>query len=487
MTTPKKLIGFHICIYAVLCLLACCGCSGGGSSQSQIKNTIIVVTNLADGSGPGELRDAITTANAGSGTTITFRPGLSGTITLTSALPQITSNVTIQGPGATVIAVDGASKYRPFYVNAPGRTVTISGLTVQHGSNQADSANGGAINVMNGALTMANCSIVGNTATGASGGGVCDSATTTVTAGSIALTNCTLSGNSAGSGGGASSTLGPLTFTDCTIASNSAGLGGGIASGGTTTINGCTISENSAAGVGALGGSAAGGGIWALGTTEITGCTFTANTAVGNLADGGGIDGAYQVTISNSTFSGNSAGGSGGGISMDGGSITSCTLSDNSANYGGGIVNDYLMTITNSTLVGNRAISGGGGLCNSVDFTVLINCTLSGNSAANGGAVDNLDNVTLTNCITYGDSGGEVTNGTTAITYSDIDGGFTGTGNINTNPLLGPLADNGSQTETMALGSGSPCYGAGTPIGAPATDQRGVARPNPPSMGAYDQ
>jgi hypothetical protein len=52
--------------------------------------------------------------------------------------------------------------------------------------------------------------------------------------------------------------------------------------------------------------------------------------------------------------------------------------------------------------------------------------------------------------------------------------------------MLGPLANNGGPTQTMALLPGSPCLHAGTSTGAPATDQRGVARDTPPDIGAFE-
>ena len=67
--------------------------------------------------------------------------------------------------------------------------------------------------------------------------------------------------------------------------------------------------------------------------------------------------------------------------------------------------------------------------------------------------------------------------GAAAITYSAIQGGWSGESNINTDPLLGPLADNGGFTLTHDLRPGSPAIDAGSPTVCPATDQRGAARP----------
>ena len=101
----------------------------------------ILVTSLADDGSNGTLRWAINQANATVGgiyDAILF--GLDGTVTLTSALPQITQSVTITGNGITNTIIDGNSLYRPFNV-ASGKTLTISDLTLKRGQN----TNGGLI------------------------------------------------------------------------------------------------------------------------------------------------------------------------------------------------------------------------------------------------------------------------------------------------------------------------------------------------------
>ena len=92
------------------------------------------------------LRDAITTANGGGSTTINFDPtvfapaGGPYTIQLASVLPDLTSNITINGPGANVLTVSGqgfsaATPYRIFRITT-GKTVSISGLTLNNGLTQ---------------------------------------------------------------------------------------------------------------------------------------------------------------------------------------------------------------------------------------------------------------------------------------------------------------------------------------------------------------
>jgi hypothetical protein len=98
-----------------------------------------------------------------------------------------------------------------------------------------------------------------------------------------------------------------------------------------------------------------------------------------------------------------------------------------------------------------------------------------------GGAIynDENSNPSIVNSILYGDTGGEIYNnsGTAVVTDSIVQGGYTGSGNIDNDPLLGPLQDNGGFTQTMALGAGSPAIDTGEDVSCPANDQRGVSRP----------
>jgi len=183
--------------------------------------------------------------------------------------------------------------------------------------------------------------------------------------------------------------------------------------------------------------------------------------------------------------------------------ITNSTLSGNSAGLvGGGIYNSYYSTliVLNSTLSGNSAASDGGGIYNNYYTTLAIfNSTLSGNSATyNGGSIYNrLAELDISDTIlTAGASGENIFNlSATVISWgynlsNDAAGGdaTTGPGGLlnatgdqrNTDPLLGPLQDNGGPTFTHALLVGSPAIDAGDPNFDPnnftpplITDQRG--------------
>jgi len=150
----------------------------------------------------------------------------------------------------------------------------------------------------------------------------------------------------------------------------------------------------------------------------------------------------------------------------------------------------------------------GGGMKNSSSSAPeLVNCTFSGNSADwYGGGIhsDPDSNPTLRNTIVANSAAGGDCSGDGAITSAgynlDSDGtcGFTAEDDLsNTDPLLGPLQDNGGPTLTHALLPGSPAIdaisegaGGGGYNGAPTTDQRGVSRPQPPGgncdIGAYE-
>src|SRR5262249_27854287 len=131
----------------------------------------------------------------------------------------------------------------------------------------------------------------------------------------------------------------------------------------------------------------------------------------------------------------------------------------------------------------------GGGLFNDSSSPTLSNVTFSGNSASSGGGLFNdSSSPTLLNCILWGDSAGEIVNvsgGSATVSYSDVQGGWDGPGNINPAPLPARLDDYGGPTQTMALLPGSPAIDAGTSTGAPTTDQRGVGRVGPVDMGAF--
>src|SRR5262249_6953886 len=152
------------------------------------------VSNTLD-SGPGSLRDAL--ANATNSETITFCPNVTGTIKLTSSQLTVSKGVTIVGPGANVLALDGNGSNRVFYV-ASSLPVSISGLTITNGRAIGyDTAAG--IHNQQSPLTLSNCVVSGNH--GSFGGGIYNNGI--AGGGLLEIYNCTLSGNIADVYGGA--------------------------------------------------------------------------------------------------------------------------------------------------------------------------------------------------------------------------------------------------------------------------------------------
>jgi len=238
--------------------------------------TQYTVTNTSD-TGAGSLRAEITLVNGDTTPdTIIFAGNVTGTIALQTALPAITNDVTITGPGAGQLTINGSA-----FLNAPvltidsGVTVSISGLTFADSSSQVE---GGAIK-SSGTLTVSSCVFANNNAGSSGGGGIFAGD------GTLAVSDSTFSGNAAG-GGGAIAILVNVTatVTNSTFSGNNANVDAGGAinnDGGTLTVTNSTISANSAI--------ASGGGI------DNTGTLTLANTIVaGNSAPASSdIDGTY--------------------------------------------------------------------------------------------------------------------------------------------------------------------------------------------------
>jgi CSLREA domain-containing protein len=268
-----------------------------------------------------------------------------------------------------------------------------------------------------------------------------------------------------------------VEINDLTITNGSTTLwGGGIFNaGGTLTLNNSSVSNNSA------GGSGAGGGILNNSGTV----TLNNSSVVGNTADyGGGIHNIWasaMLTLNNSTVSGNAADGNGGGISND--------------QYG-------RVILTNSTISGNSTTAGnGGGIYSLYGTLTLNNVTISDNSTqtGDGGGMDNgVSTVNLRNSIiaNNSDGGGEAPDCTGVFASIDSQGYniignengcvFTATvgDQVGVDPLLGLLQNNGGNTLTHALLTGSPAIDAGNPatpgsggVACEVTDQRGEWRP----------
>jgi hypothetical protein len=407
----------------------------------ELLGTVIIVTTTAD-SGAGSLRDAI--AAASNGDTIQFAAALNGqTIGLTSAELVIDKNITISGPGPNQLAVErgagtGIPDFRIVHI-MPGRTVTISGLKISAGR-LSETGGGGGVRNDQATLTLNNCAVMFNFAAQV-GGGIYNNN------GTLEINDSSISGNSATlSCGGIYNTVnGMLTIRDSVVDGNGVmvqpplvGRSGGIFNAGTAEVTNCTISHNT--------GGTAGGGIDNQGSLTIANSTLNNNTV---LSIGGGIYNSGPLTITNSTVSGNTASykglGNGGGVYHGGGTLT----------------------ITNSTISGNSAGSfdgHGGGIYISAGTLEIGNTIL--NASGTGGNI-------------FSSSGTVISHGYNL--SSDDGGGFlTATGDQTaTDPMLGPLQDNGGPTFTHTLLFGSPAIDAGDPSFTPPPnfDQRGPGFP----------
>jgi hypothetical protein len=360
-----------------------------------------------------------------------------------------------------------------------GATLTLTNSTV---SGNTSRGAGGIHNdgeLGSATLVLINSHVIGNS--GAPGGihssGNSGSAT-------LGLTNSSVSGNI---GGGIFSLVTNATLNNSGVNNNSAFIGGGIFSiNGSMTLNDSAVNENTAG---------SGGGLF----NDNGAITLNRSTVSGNtvLYDGGGIEnvGTAALTLNKSTVDKNSAAGGGGGIgnycdrsgSFAAVTLTSSTVSNNSGSLGGGIFNygqlggSVSFTLINSTVSSNSGLGiytsgvgdGGSG------FLILKHSTISDNLLAPGHGAGGIQNISLfggiatveiANTIINGDANGTIGSTGTVISHgynltSDDAGGLlNGSGDIiNTNPMLGPLKNNGGPTKTHALLLGSPAIDAGDP------------------------
>jgi hypothetical protein len=331
----------------------------------------------------------------------------------------------------------------------------------------SDQLLGGGI-ASSGDLVVKRSTVTGNLARGEGfGGGIALSGSSTSGIGSVSIVRSVISKNgAAGAGGLLFSSLNPpddlaVEIRDSTFTDNVADRGESVGN----SVGGAfyySVITNSVAREMAL---------------KITRTTFARNLAVGGIQGVGGA-GLYEViansastfplTLVNDTFASNRAGdsnvrGIAGGLFLEtgfsGGSNSTQTLN--------------ALTIARNRVTGANGLAGGLLFEQSGSFaSVLRNSIIAENHAANG-----------PDCGTPTPSGGHNLEGGTSCD-------FTVGGDLqNTDPLLGPLADNGGPTKTLALLQGSPAIGAGSNATCPSTDQRGVPRPQGANcdIGAFER
>ncbi len=357
------------------------------------------------------------------------------------------------GPDVTTIDATGLNSSVVTCNSGEDANTILEGFTITGGN--ADS--GGGMYNNSSSPTVTNCNFTTNSVTGDGGGMYNDTS-------SPMVTDCTFNGNSAGNaGGGMHNHQSNPTATNCTFEDNEADAGGGMANytESSPTLTNCTFRDNSARAAGGMNN-------YVNSSPTLTNCIFTGNIAnddtggmhnhsgsnailtncificnsAGNA--GGGLQNAYSTTtLTNCTFIGNSTSYQlhigGGGMHNDDSNtiVTGCTFRKNFSAYGGGMYNqeDSNPIVTNCLFVENEG--DGAGMFSWDSNPRLMNCTFSCNWCMGNYVISGFNSsYSLTNCIVWGDLHGYGLRGPAVVTYSNIQGGWSGEGNIDANPCF---------------------------------------------------
>jgi len=407
-----------------------------------------IVTSNAN-SGSGSLRQAIIDVTDGGQITFNLSAG-NETITLSSELSITAKGITIDGAntlgsGVSItvqVSTPGSSTWRVFNL-APGadKSVTLQNLTLKGGDISGSSGYGGVVSISSGTCTIA----------------------------------------------------------DCTVRDGKAQYGGGIylnGSGVTTTLQHCTITNNSAYSGSA---DARGGGIYNnSGTIIISQCEIYSNSVLPSLYTefGGGLFLNYGYpTISNSAIYSNNGGIQGGGVYAYYGThvVTNCTISNNScSSYGGGLSFSYSpsITLTNCTIAENSASFNNGiyvGTTTGIGvYIYMMNCLLAMNGTGS-----------FYDFINMGAGDVHMTDNGYNLVENSYGYAFSATGDITGNQtnldlaMIPALNNSLYGTSSLKLTSGSVAINAGATgsnngVGVPTEDQRGALRNGSVDMGSYE-
>ena len=455
----------------------------GKTPTLQAANLTVTPGAVAFFGGDGcSLAEAIVNANndaaiygdclAGSGAdTITLSGNTYSYTTATSsdsktALPEILSDITIEGGGATIERTPDTFDFRILKVSGANGKLTLNDAII-NGGNSADES-GGGIFVDSNNIALINDSTIqnNNTAYFGGGGGIFSNSGSTLT-----LNNSTISGNSA-------TTPDPNDFL----------VAGGILAGNDTTLSlmNTHVDGNFA--------DYAGGGIVTSGVMTLTKSTISNNFAT---SSGGAmvIVNSATVAITDSTISNNSTVGFCGGINS-GGDVTllNSTVSNNTAEFAGGVcIGLGSFTVQNSTISGNSASIIAGGIYDDGDGVVTITRSIvSGNFAATAAEIYSRGTITSdTNLLGQSDFTNLLAFEGFTPSMSDLTATSDGTTPTALSDILETtLADNGGPTFTHALVAGSPAIDVVAAARIPAAtctagelDQRGEARANGPNQG----
>ncbi len=380
---------------------------------------------------------------------------------------DITDSVNIIGtvyPPHQLPYIDGRNSDRVFDIHA-GATVNMTDLVVVNG--RAD--NGGGIRNY-GTLNMHGSQISSNSASGL-GGGI-------YSAGNLSIDNTAVSQNTSGSGGGIAMdnpTAAPISFN----------------------MTASYLGQNTAA--------AAGGGIYISGRVNAALPLGTSVNAItlNQAARGGGIFNSGNLTVDRLFLDANTASEEGGGLSNRSGSasIARSNITNNhadgpeSGNGGGGLFNasDSVLTVNNSTISQNKSNIVGGGIVNFgnllIAFSTISNNNNDGLNLGSPSSATISNSIVADNAVVNCDLSGPVLTSNGFNIDSANSCGFGQPSDLaSTDPLLQPLANDGGDTRNQALSPGSPAVDSANSSTCPATDQRGVARPQGPrcDRGAYE-